>query len=165
MAKFCANGHQMEDSWEICPYCQRTGFQCAAPTLGAKTRLETEAGKEAAHAPVGGRKTVLLTDKRKPPVVGWFVALSGDQKGEDFRIRDGQNIIGSAPDADIVLNDTAISSKHASLRYKDQKFFITDLDSTNGTFLNEATEPIAREELKDNDIVRIGDISLKFKCL
>ncbi len=155
----------MEDSWEICPYCQRTGFQGAGPTGGAKTRLETESGKEAAHAPVGGRKTVLLTDKRKPPVVGWFVALSGDQKGEDFRIRDGQNIIGSAPDADIVLNDTAISSKHASLRYKDQKFFITDLDSTNGTFLNEAAEPIAREELKDNDIVRIGDISLKFKCL
>jgi len=114
---------------------------------------------------VAGRKTVLLTDKRKPPVVGWFVALSGDQKGEDFRIRDGQNTIGSAPDADIVLRDTAISGKHASLRYKDQKFFITDLDSTNGTFLNEGTEPIAREELKDNDILRIGDISLKFKCL
>jgi hypothetical protein len=163
MAKFCANGHQMEDSWEICPYCQRTGFQGGAPAAG-KTRLEADPVKEA-QAPVAGRKTVLLTDKRKPPVVGWFVALSGDQKGEDFRIRDGQNTIGSGPDSDIVLHDTAISAKHASLRYKDQKFFITDLDSTNGTFLNEGTEPIAREELKDNDILRIGDISLKFKCL
>ncbi len=164
MAKFCANGHQMEDSWEICPFCQRTGFQGAAPAASSKTRLETDPVKEA-QAPVAGRKTVLLTDKRKPPVVGWFVALSGDQKGDDFRIRDGQNTIGSAPDADIILHDTAISAKHASLRYKDQKFFITDLDSTNGTFLNEGTEPIAREELKDNDILRIGDISLKFKCL
>ncbi len=164
MAKFCANGHQMEDSWEICPYCQRTGFQGAGPAASSKTRLETDPVKEA-QAPAAGRKTVLLTDKRKPPVVGWFVALSGDQKGEDFRIRDGQNTIGSASDADIVLHDTAISAKHASLRYKDQKFFITDLDSTNGTFLNEGTETIAREELKDNDILRIGDISLKFKCL
>ena len=165
MAKFCANGHQMEDTWEICPYCQRTGFQGAGPVASSKTRLETEPGKEAAQAPAAGRKTVLLTDKRKPPVVGWFVALTGDQKGDDFRIRDGQNIIGSAPDADIVVRDTAISSKHASLRYKEQKFFITDLDSTNGTFFNDGTEPIAREELKDNDIVRVGDISLKFKCL
>jgi hypothetical protein len=164
MAKFCANGHQMEDSWEICPYCQRTGFQGGAAAASSKTRLETDPAKEA-QGPTAGRKTVLLTDKRKPPVVGWFVALSGDQKGEDFRIRDGQNTIGSAPDSDIVLHDTAISGKHASLRYRDQKFFITDLDSTNGTFLNEGTEPIAREELKDNDIVRIGDISLKFKCL
>jgi Inner membrane component of T3SS, cytoplasmic domain len=164
MAKFCANGHQMEESWTLCPYCQKTGYQTPGAAPAAKTRLESEplAAKE---APQAGRKTVLLTDKRKPPVVGWFVALTGEQKGEDFRIRDGQNIIGSAPDADIVLRDTAISSKHASLRYKDQKFFITDLDSTNGTFLNDNTDPVAREELKDNDLVRLGDITLKFKCL
>lgn len=155
----------MEDSWTICPYCQKTGYQTpGAPGGAVKTRLESEAAP-APPAGAAGRKTVLLSDKRKPPVVGWFVALNGELKGEDFRIRDGQNIIGSAPDADIVLHDSAVSSKHASLRYKDQKFFITDLDSTNGTFVNEGTEPVAREELKDNDIVRIGDVTLKFKCL
>jgi hypothetical protein len=166
MAKFCANGHQMEDSWAVCPYCQRTGFQGAGPPQSVKTRLEAEPPKEASPAaPAAGRKTVILTEKRKPPVVGWFVALTGEQKGEDFRIRDGQNIIGSASDADVVLRDTAVSGKHASLRYKDQKFFLTDLDSSNGTYLNDGTTPIAREELKDNDVVRIGEVSLKFKCL
>ena len=41
MAKFCANGHQMEDTWTICPYCQKTGYQApAAPPM--KTRLESE---------------------------------------------------------------------------------------------------------------------------
>jgi hypothetical protein len=161
MAKFCANGHQMEDSWTICPYCQKTGYLSTSVTAG-KTRLESET----ASAPTAAsRKTVLLTEKRKPPVVGWFVALTGEQKGEDFRIRDGQNIIGSASDSDIVLRDSAVSSKHASLRYKDQKFFLTDLDSTNGTFINDGTTPVAREELKDNDTIRIGDITLKFKCL
>ncbi len=93
------------------------------------------------------------------------MALTGQQKGEDFRIREGPNIIGSATDADIVLRDHAISGKHASLRYKDQKFTITDLDSTNGTFLNDRTDPIAREELKDNDVIRMGGVTLKFKCL
>ena len=165
MAKFCANGHQMEDSWAVCPYCQRTGFQGASPSPSVKTRLEGEAPKEATPAaPSVGRKTVVLTEKRKSPVVGWFVALTGDQKGEDFRIRDGQNVIGSAPDAEIVLRDSGVSGKHASLRYKDQKFFLTDLDSTNGTYLNDGPNPIAREELKDNDVVRIGEVTLKFKC-
>jgi len=162
MAKFCANGHQMEDSWAVCPYCQKTGFQ-GAPPQNVKTRVESE---PASSAPTpSSRKTVVLSEKRKPPVVGWLVALTGEQRGDDFRIRDGQNVIGSAADADIVLKDTAVSGKHASLRYKDQKFFLTDLDSTNGTFVNETSEPIAREELKDNDIVRIGEVSLKFKCL
>lgn len=164
MAKFCANGHQMEDSWEVCPYCQRTGYQSPGVAAGVKTRLEGEPPRDAA-ASSAGRKTVLLTDKRKPPVVGWFVALTGEQKGEDFRIREGQNTIGSAPDADVILRDTAISGKHASLRYKDDKFTITDLDSTNGTFLNDRPDPIAREELKDNDVVRLGEVTLKFKCL
>jgi hypothetical protein len=164
MAKFCANGHQIEDSWEVCPYCQRTGFQSAPAAVTVKTRLESEGPREAASQGAG-RRTMLLADKRKPPVVGWFVALTGQQKGEDFRIHEGPNIIGSAADADIVLRDSAISPKHASLRFKDQKFTITDLDSTNGTFLNERSEPIAREELKDNDVIRIGEVTLKFKSL
>ena len=63
-----------------------------------------------------------------------------------------------------MLRDSGVSGKHASLRYKDQKFFLTDLDSTNGTYLNDGPNPIAREELKDNDVVRIGEVSLKFEC-
>jgi hypothetical protein len=168
MAKFCSNGHQMEDSWEICPYCQRTGFAgLTNPSAAAKTRLEGQPGAGAPPpiVPVAPRKTVLLTDQKKAPVVGWFVAMNGDQKGEDFRIRDGQNILGSGPDADILIRDGTVSSRHASLRYKDQRFYLTDLDSSNGTYLNESAESIAREELRDNDTVRIGAISMKFKCL
>ena len=171
MAKFCSNGHQMEDSWEICPYCQRTGFQTPTGAGGgaAKTRLESDpapaAGGAAAGGAAVGRKTVLLSEKRKPPVVGWLVAMTGDQKGEDFRVRDGQNSIGSGAENDIVIHDTTVSAKHASIRYRDNKFYITDLDSTNGTHLNDGQDSIAREELTDGDLVRVGDVALKFKCL
>jgi pSer/pThr/pTyr-binding forkhead associated (FHA) protein len=54
---------------------------------------------------------------------------------------------------------------HASISYKDGKFVITDLDSTNGTFINNDSDPLARVELRDNDIIRVGETSLKFKCL
>lgn len=160
MPKFCANGHQMEDSWEICPYCQKTGYVGAG--LG-KTRVE-ETAPATATAPTA-RKTVLLSQKYKAPVVGWFVALDGQQKGEDFRVREGQNTIGSDSSCDIVLTDSTISAKHASLRYKEGKFILTDLDSSNGSYLNDKNESIAREELKDNDVIRFGDVRLKFKCL
>ena len=162
MAKFCANGHQMEDSWEICPYCQKTGY--AGAGLG-KTRVEPTASAAPTPVAAAPRKTVLLAQKYKAPVVGWLVALDGLQKGEDFRIREGANAIGGDAGCDIVLNDATISAKHASLRYKDGKFILTDLDSTNGSFLNDNNDSVAREELKDNDIVRFGDVRLKFKCL
>ena len=161
--KFCVNGHQMEDTWEVCPYCHRTGYQTSGGSQGgAKTKIEGDLPEPRQSS---ARKTVVLSEIRKAPVVGWFVALNGEQRGEDFRIREGQNTIGSAADADIILHDKAVSGKHASLRYKDQKFYLTDLDSTNGTFLNDKPDPIAREELKDNDVIRIGEVSLKFKCL
>jgi len=168
MAKFCPNGHQMADSWEICPYCQKTGFAAPAhPASAAATRLESAPATPptSPEPPVAARKTVLLSDQRKAPVVGWLVALDGPQKGEDFRIREGQNILGSGGESDIQLHDATISSRHASLRYKDNKFILSDLDSTNGTFLNSGSGPIAREELRDNDIVTLGAVSLKFKCL
>lgn len=165
MPKTCSNGHVLDDSWDICPYCQRSGYQSTAAT--AKTRLEVESiiAPKAGIAPAA-RKTVLLSDRKpKRELVGWLVAIDGDQKGEDFRVRDGQNIIGSGADSDVVLRDESVSGKHASVRYKDAKFSLTDLDSTNGTFLNGRTDPIAREELNDNDLVRIGAVTLKFKAL
>ena len=44
-------------------------------------------------------------------------------------------------------------------------FIIVDLDSTNGTFLNDSQEPISKEELVDNDTVVFGQTKMKFKCL
>jgi len=176
MSKFCANGHQMEDSWELCPYCQKTGA-VDTPAPG-KTRIQSgdtvlssrppaaPGGGAGAGAGFGGaRKTVVIGEKPAGAVVGWFVALNGNQMGEDFRVRDGHNVLGTSPDCEIVVDDTTVSAKHASLRRKDGKFWLTDLDSTNGTFVNDATEPIAREEIKDNDTIKLGKLALKFKCL
>ena len=160
MSKFCPNGHQLEDSWEICPYCQKTIY-AGTPSSIPKTRIETEAGS----AVGGGRKTVLLSEKPKAPLVGWLVAMSGEQKGEDFRVREGQNILGTSPDADIIVKDDTVTGRHASIRCKNGKCVISDLDSTNGTYLNDGKEGIAREDLKDNDIIRIGELTFKFKCL
>jgi pSer/pThr/pTyr-binding forkhead associated (FHA) protein len=170
MSKFCNNGHQMEDAWEICPFCQKTGYAGPTPST-SKTRVDMFPGPASTPAPPSApaappsRKTVLISEQQRAPVVGWLVAMNGSQRGRDFRIHDGQNVLGSAPDADVQLNDPTVSGKHASLRYKDGKFYLVDLDSSNGTFLNGKPEPIAREELHDNDTIRAGELILKFKCL
>ena len=77
---------------------------------------------------------MLISDKRKATVVGWFVAMSGDQKGEDFRLHEGKNTVGSGGRLADRIRDSTVSGQHASVRFEDGKFMVTDLDSSNGTF-------------------------------
>jgi hypothetical protein len=168
MAKFCAIGHPLEDSWDTCPYCQRTGFRTRdADSSAGETRIERADGRPApaVAGPNPGAGITLRRPARRPPVVGWLVALDGPQQGEDFRLRDGQNLIGADPAVDVRLQGEAIAARHASLRHRDGVFALTDLDSVHGTFLNDATISIARETLVDGDRLRIGTVTLKFKSL
>jgi pSer/pThr/pTyr-binding forkhead associated (FHA) protein len=126
------------------------------------TRLEAEPG----NASLGSaRKTVLIGEERQPALVGWLVVMDGEDRGKDYRLREGQNILGSGGSVDVVIADKTISTKHASVRYRDRKFLLTDLDSTNGTYLNDNAEAISREELRDNDLLRLGGVCLRFKRL
>ncbi len=113
-----------------------------------------------------GDKTTIVSAMDEPefkPVVGWLVAVNGALKGHDFRLRDGKNMIGTAADADVVLTDQYMSSRHAVIRHEDGVFIIVDLDSTNGTYVNDSR--ISKEEIIDNDRVRIGRTELRFKAL
>lgn len=97
------------------------------------------------------------------PCVGWVVVLNGELQGRDFRLVDGKNTMGTAADCDVVLTDPYLSSKHAVIRYEHGTFTLVDLDSTNGTFLNETRA--SKEDLIDNDKIRVGRTELKFKAL
>lgn len=97
------------------------------------------------------------------PVVGWVVVLNGELRGRDFRLVDGKNTMGTAADCDVVLTDPYLSSKHAVIRHENGVFTLVDLDSTNGTYLNERR--CTKDDLIDNDKVRLGRTELKFKSL
>ena len=104
-----------------------------------------------------------LVDDRSQDVVGWIVCLNGALRGRDFRLVTGRNVIGTAADCDVVLTDPYLSSKHMAIRHEDGIFTLIDLDSTNGSFVNDRR--ISKTELIDNDKVRIGRTELKFKSL
>jgi pSer/pThr/pTyr-binding forkhead associated (FHA) protein len=115
------------------------------------------------------KKTRLMVEDKKLPTVGWLVALSGKHKGEDFRLKEGKNTVGSSHECMIRLEDEYISIKHANINCLMQDgeriFIVVDLDSTNGTFLNDSEEPVSKEELVDNDSITFGQTKMKFKCL
>lgn len=112
-----------------------------------------------------GDKTqyIQMVDERPKECVGWVVVLNGSQKGQDFRLVGGKNVLGTAADSEIVLTDAYMSARHAVIRHEDGNFMLVDLDSTNGTFVNDAR--VSKEELIDNDRIRVGKTDLKFKSL
>jgi len=97
------------------------------------------------------------------PVVGWVVVLNGELKGRDFRLVDGKNVMGTAADCDVVLTDPYLSSKHAVIRHENGEFTLSDLDSTNGTYVNDRR--ITKEDIIDNDKIRLGRSEMKFKSV
>jgi hypothetical protein len=69
--------------------------------------------------------------------------------------------IGRGLNNDIILEDTRVSRHHAQLRYQARRFWIADLGSTNGTFVND--EAVAERSLRDGDIISLGGLELTFK--
>lgn len=69
--------------------------------------------------------------------------------------------VGRGLENDIVLEDARISRYHVQLRYKNRRFWITDLGSTNGTFVN--GERISESALRNGDLVSLGGVELTFR--
>jgi hypothetical protein len=71
-------------------------------------------------------------------------------------------VLGRGKEADIILEDTFSSSKHARLIPQGDAIVLEDLGSTNGTFLN--GEPLSGPQpLHDGDRIRIGDSEFTFE--
>ena len=85
-----------------------------------------------------------------------------------FALNKARLIIGRSQNADIVLDDSSVSSQHAELtnnfneqgKYLDTYF--KDLNSTNGSLLNQS--PVLASQLKHNDLLTIGSSQFKLIC-
>jgi hypothetical protein len=72
-------------------------------------------------------------------------------------------LIGRSPSVEIPLADDTVSAVHARVWKKDDRWWVEDLDSRNGTFLNQL--PVAKDEvLCSGDRIRVGRILLEFRA-
>ncbi|OGR02271.1 MAG: hypothetical protein A2284_08985 [Deltaproteobacteria bacterium RIFOXYA12_FULL_61_11] len=87
--------------------------------------------------------------------------IDGVDKGKNFPLRGIRTYFGRR-DGDIMLNDSKISSRHFCIEYINGSFYLIDLGSTNGTFLNRCK---VRESMLNNmDEIQIGFSTLVFQC-
>lgn len=91
------------------------------------------------------------------------------RQGSDPRLRPGSLValkpemtIGSQGDNDLVLRDRYVSSHHANLRWDGVTWWIEDLNSTNGTFVNQQrVTPGAPLAVPGGSMLEVGDVSFE----
>ena len=86
--------------------------------------------------------------------------IQGPDRAQNFELTEGENVIGRLGDA-VQLSDGTVSRQHARLLRRDGQWFIEDMGSANGTFVNgvRLSHPLAIDR---GDQVRCGSTLLIF---
>src|ERR1700681_3326413 len=95
------------------------------------------------------------------PFMALISFLKGANQGSSVDLVGDKIILGRNQDCAVVLNVPAVSREHAVIRRIQGKFYIEDMKSRNGTFVNNK-EVTTRTLLKDNDKIKICDNLLAF---
>jgi hypothetical protein len=94
---------------------------------------------------------------------GWLVVERGGGLERDHRFDlIGGLSIGRSKEADVRIDDRYASSLHVRVFSREGRFYVEDMNSTNGTLLNGATLQ-GEAELIDRDNIQIGDTIFRFE--
>lgn len=88
-----------------------------------------------------------------------LVVVGGPTAGLAYVLGDGVTIAGRSDTSDIFLGDVTVSREHAKFVVNEHGLFVTDVGSTNGTYVN--LERVGDAALKPGDEVIIGKFHLR----
>ena len=97
------------------------------------------------------------------PSTACLVVIYGTDLGKRVPLDSGDVECGRSAQAGIPLEgDDAVSRRHARFAYTGTTFIVTDLGSTNGTYVNDVS--VLERTLRDGDQIKIGHTIFKFIC-
>jgi hypothetical protein len=106
----------------------------------------------------------LSQSEEKPAVTcapATLIIEEGSDKGKQFALRP-VTTVGRASDNPLVIHDPYASASHAMILWREDRWWLEDLESHNGTFLNgeQVSQPLT---LTTGDCIRIGETILRFE--
>jgi hypothetical protein len=135
----------------------------AVPRRGIQVVAEMSAGP-GPGLPTGVDSTqVISTVTQAParmPVTAQLVLATPDGP-HAFPLEANVVTVGRGLNNDLIVEDPRVSRQHAQIRFKSRRYFIGDLGSTNGTYIN-GTQVTTDQVLHDGDIVSFGGLEMRF---
>jgi pSer/pThr/pTyr-binding forkhead associated (FHA) protein len=89
------------------------------------------------------------------------VVETGFYEGLEWPLGDARVVVGRGREADLVLSEPTISRSHAAVERVAGKWFVADLNSTNGTLVNGTRT--TRAALADGDEIQLGRLVLRVR--
>src|SRR6266404_4757292 len=83
-------------------------------------------------------------------------------RGHEFPLKEGANILGRDATADIQIDDTTVSRKHAAITIREDAVTLEDLDSKNGTYLD-GMKLTGSASIREGQTIVLGDASIVFR--
>ena len=89
----------------------------------------------------------------------------GSRQGVVVHIRKTTTTVGRHHSSDVVIDDPSVSRRHAEITYSGGGYFVSDLGSKNGTFVNQDNIGNSQHSLVDGDEITFGpgEIALTFQ--
>jgi diguanylate cyclase (GGDEF)-like protein len=107
---------------------------------------------------VTGPDRLVSTTRRDACVV--HIYPTGAGMGTRYPLSDAPVVLGRGNDCDIRINDHSVSRRHARIQPGADGYYAVDLQSTNGTFVNDVPASICK--LKDGDYLRVGNCIYRY---
>jgi pSer/pThr/pTyr-binding forkhead associated (FHA) protein len=112
-------------------------------------------------AVIGGVSGAIFLGRRQRVMSSaWLEVAGGPHAGHRIPLRQMPFRIGRALDNDWVLSDETVSRRHAIIYWSGREFFVRDLGSLGGTYIN--ARPVVDSVLRPGDRLRIGTVDLVF---
>jgi len=90
-----------------------------------------------------------------------LIMIKGDFIGQVYELSQDVIMIGRSDEVQLVVSDVSVSRRHAMIVNRQGDFYVSDLGSTNGTFLNRQSVTTATL-LSEGDKVSVGHVTFKF---
>jgi hypothetical protein len=127
-------------------------FTCEAVLIEGQT-----AGRMPAVASPGDKPE----EAEGSPAAAELILIEDNKPSHTYPLAKDHVVIGRLAESDVVVSDPAASRRHAEIRRQNGKYVISDLGSTNGTKVNEAS--IGERALEEGDRISIGRTILEFR--